>query len=81
MIIFVPPWQIPRLGLTGTGRKHSSLVGGSAEEDKDVDELGEEEDEEAPVKELRRCVERGQNDEGGANHKGRVLAVTPSRAY
>ena len=38
----------PCLGWTGTGRKHSSLVGGSAEEDKEVDKVGEEEGEEPP---------------------------------
>ena len=55
------------LGRTGTGREQSSLVGGSGEEDKEVDELGEEEDEEPPEVGLRRCVERGQNAEGGSS--------------
>ena len=58
--------QLESLCLTVTDRKHSSLVGGSAEEDKKVDKLGEEEDEEAPVEELRRCVKRSQNTEGGS---------------
>ena len=43
---------------TGSDCEHSSLVGGSADEDEEVDKLGEEEHKEAPVKELRRCVER-----------------------
>ena len=36
------------LGRTGTGRELFSPFGGSAEEDKEVDELGEEEEEEPP---------------------------------
>ena len=41
-------------GHNTVGRKHSSLVGGSAEEDKEVDKLGEEEDKEPSEVRLRR---------------------------
>ena len=63
------------LGPTGCDPGHSSLVTGCAEEDKEVDELGEEEDEEPP--------ELYSGDVSSAVKRGRRPArgVTPSRAY
>ena len=59
--------HLPCLSPTGTDRRHSLVpCGGCDEEDKEVDKLGEEEDEELQLKELQRYDEGGQNTKGGS---------------
>ena len=78
------------MGLTGCDLGHASLVTGCAEEDKEVDELGEEEDEEPSELysgDVSSAVKRRRRPAhlfvflGAPSHKGRVPRVTPSRAH
>ena len=68
------------MSLSEPDLRHSSILGGSGEEDKDVNELGKDENKEPYLEELQRCLEGGQNAKGGsATHISGVLPPEASK--